>query len=227
MRISLTFLIMNLILWACNPAKQITEKVETVRPTKLSFQLVINRENYLNSVYGESPQIAIWLEDSSCTEIKNIYVTHRSGKNDWHGKINCEVALPFWKSRLEFYSKKTEKTQNDIDGITKATSKNDMVNVSIYLEPYKVWRYFIEVNVAGDYNEYYQPYTKDGIPDTEGNGQPSIIYSGTVNLKNGIVDNPEIIGRTMQLRKTDKIVKDLSTITSAKEIFSSIKVKVL
>ncbi len=228
MRFILIVVVPLIIFYACGEqSKFIQQSTPSTSFLKLTFKLNIDKDNYLNSIYGESPQIAIWLEDTLGTKMKNVYVTYRSGKNEWIGKVYCKVALPYWESRLNKFFKNRTNVKNEIDAVTKATSKNNEVVAMIYLPKKSVWKYFIEVNVAGDYNEFFATYSKNGVPDSDGNGQPSVVYSGIVKIEKGFKSVPKIIGRTLQMRQTGKLIKNLSGITTAKQILSSIKVKVL
>ncbi len=225
MKVILSAVTLVLSIYACSNIS--VSNAHNPSERELIFHLIINKDNYLNSIYGESPQIAIWLEDSAKTQMKNVYVTYKSGKNDWVGKVYCKVALPYWQSRLNSFSGNDPELENELDAVTRATSKNDKVFAGIHLPENSVWKYFVEINVAGDYNGYFSTYSANGIPDMDGNGQPSVVYGGTIEIKKGNESIPKIIGRTLQLRETDELISDLSGITSAKHILSSIKVKVL
>ena len=218
------FLFSIVFIISCN-LHQTSEKSNLYRKLngkQLEFYIKINNNNYLNSIYGQSPQIAIWLENKQTQKYKNVYVTYRAGRNDWKGKVNCKVALPFWESRLKKYSEYDPQIKNSISAVTSATSKTDIINVKIDLKENSMWTYFIEVNVSGDYNEEFQQFSKSGIPDTEGNGQPSIVYRGVIDYSNRVIKNPKIIGRTHQTQAVDSLYTDLEKITSAKYIFSDI-----
>lgn len=202
------------------------DPIKDINNKKIEFKLKINKENYLNSIYGESPQIAIWLEEINSDRIKNVYVTYRAGKNDWVGKVNCKIAIPYWQSRLKSSDKNNELLQNEVEAVTSATSKTDIVLATVSLENKSEWKYFIEVNVSGDYNNEFKPVLNNGVPDYEGNGQPSIVYSGSINLKTDVISEPVIIGRTHQLSLRDSLFTDIHNITSAKNILEKIEIKI-
>lgn len=192
----------------------------------LEFDIKINRKVYFKSIYGESPQIAIWVEDSTTGEIRNVYVTHRSGKNDWKGKVYCKVALPFWRSREKHLTNAGKYNAEEINAVTSATSKNDLIKTNIKLDENSSWICYVEVNVAGDYNKEFGPFLKNGMPDTEGNGQPSLVFSGKINIQKGNTIIPKIIGRSHQTSSIDKLIDDMGGIDSASKIFNNIKVTV-
>lgn len=193
---------------------------------KLIFSLTLNRDVYEDSDYGEPPQFAIWLEDAAGENIRTVWVSYRTGTGDWAGKVECPVSLPYWVSR---YNKETETVgppsfrEPVVDAITGATPKQDFT-VRAEVPAGSRWRYFIEVNVSGDFNIQFPAYSSKGIPDPQGNGQPSLIYQGQIEAVDGASDTPELVGRTDQWQPVDHIIAELEDITSAKNIFSRIEV---
>ena len=189
----------------------------------LEFSFNINKAVYLKTNFGEAPQIAIWLEFADSSFYKTVWVSHRAGKNDWVGKVECTVALPSWDSR-----RKNEKSKNIItriiDAITGATIKEGKLQARVNVLPDKILRYYIEVNASGDYSAHYPYWSKSGFPDTEGNGQPSIIYSGLVDLKRSMIEQSRLIGHTNQFAAGAHIYDTIGTITTAKDLVQNIRV---
>ena len=229
-RTSLIILSVYVILVSCSNSEQPSDSNQELKQQKKSnvfFEIYINEDNYRNTLFGESPQISIWVEDVEAKYFKNIYVTQRTWKDDWIGKVHCEVALPYWKSRANIFEIKSQLITDNIEGVSSATSKSNIIKTGFYLDENILWKFFIEANISGDYNVFYKPYLENGIPDTEGNGQPSIVYSGIIDLTKGSVSVPEIIGCTHQTNKIDSLITDLSGLTTAKKIFNKIEIKVL
>ncbi len=84
----------------------------------------------------------------------------------------------------------------------------------------------MEVNQPWDWNEFWTNKLFDDI-DYRSSCQPSLIYAVTVDLND--IDkeyfmNP--IGHGHYSGKTGLLYTDLSTMTTAKEIFKEIKVKI-
>jgi hypothetical protein len=187
---------------------------------QLTFLLTLDQKVYDYTDYGEPPQIAIWLEHSKTHKIKTLFVTHRTASGDWHGKVECPVSLPYWVSR---YQKETHSTaapshkQPLPDALSGATPQK-VLTVKTTLSKGDKWHYFIEVNASGDYNRNFPSMSDQGIPDSQGNGQPSLIYSGEILTIPNQKDTPKLIGRTLQMDKTNKIITDLSGINSAKKL---------
>ncbi len=193
---------------------------------RLSFGL--DQAVYDYSDYGEPPQIAIWLEQPGKQRIKTLFVTRRTANADWHGKTMCPVSLPYWTSRFQKETGKKGTPGRDIpvpDGVSSATPK-DKVTVTFFLELGTEWDYYIEMNVAGDFNRRFPSMLDNGMPDSQGNGQPSLLYRGKLKAIPGYEDLPKLMGRTMQLDAVDSIIEDLEGISDARKVLKHIKLEV-
>ena len=196
----------------------------------LLFTIRQERDVYDRSDYGEPPQFAIWLEDKITGTVRTIFVTHRTGKGDFVGKTECPVSLPAWIGAF-----RRETGRDDIptvrkpapDSVTGATPKVPDFSVKANVRTGSDWRYYVEVNVSGDYTEAFPSIKYYGDLDTQGNGQPSIIYMGEITANPGTRSTPELIGRTEQLYLSTEINPDLEGIKNAKDVFSKIVVSCL
>jgi hypothetical protein len=195
----------------------------------ISFSLSLDRKVYDYTDYGEPPQVAIWLEQKEqkgTGKIKTVFVTHRTAKGEWVGKVGCPVSLPYWVSRynIETGAKGAPTFKTPLpDGVSGATPKKEL-KVTAQVPKGGEWYYFIEVNVSGDYNRYFPSMTDDGVPDSQGNGQPSLIYKGEIKATLGQTSIPKLIGRTLQMDATSKIITDLTSITTARNLFLKLQV---
>lgn len=194
----------------------------------LEFTVFVDRKVYEYTNYGEPPQIAFWLEQPDSGAIRTVWVSHRTGRQQWKGKVECPVSLPYWESRHNreksaFLERNLFKRL--LDAITGATPKGGEFTVKTFVPRNSIWDYFIEVNVSGDFNVTFPSQLQNGTPDPEGNGQPSLIYKGEIKAIPGAAHVPQLIGRTDQWVAIDSIITDLTGITSAKNIFSGIEVK--
>lgn len=208
-----------IVLSAAGYCQEADEKV------KLVFSFHQEQDIYDKSTYGEPPQFAIWLEEQESQDIKTVFVTFKTGTGEYEGKIECPVSLPLW---IGAYRKETG--LNDFprpwepfyDGITGATPKIEDIEVTIEVQNELSWLYFIEMNVAGDYNKNFPYISSKKKIDDHGNGQPSVIYKGEIISRIGETSKPELIGRSEQYYFTTQINQDLDNIESAKEVFSNI-----
>jgi len=193
----------------------------------LVFSIDQKQEIYDQSDYGEPPQFAIWLENPENQTIKTVFVTHRTGTGEFDGKVECPVSLPIW---IGIFRKETGRDDFPrpwkpfLDGVTGATPKVEDFNISVKVEKSVRWLYYIEMNVAGDYNKSFPSVLSDKRPDNYGNGQPSIVFKGNIFSKIGEISKPELIGRSDQHYFTTNINPNLEGIDTAKKVFSKITV---
>lgn len=192
----------------------------------LKFSLKLDPGVYGQTRYKKPPQFAVWLQSVPEGTIRTVWVTEKTGKGDWGGNITRPVSLPYWVSRwnIETTSGSFPAPENPVvDAVTGATPKEDF-SVEVTVPARSVWKYLVEVNVSGDYNDAFAAVSKDGTRDRNGNGQPSIVYKGKIKSSPGRRSAPELIGRTDQFRNVKEINPDLEAITTAKNLFSLIEV---
>lgn len=147
------------------------------------------------------PQIAIWLEDINGNFLKTINVSKKS--ENWLKEGKRKEALPVWMNRVK----------NQIDNLAGASLKNQDYNVTIEKEKVNL---YIEINNSYDYNDFFTK-KNSGV-----NGQPSIIYFTEVDFKNKSYKDIELIAHS---EINENYIKDLSKITSAKNIIKKIDLK--
>ncbi|OHB54646.1 MAG: hypothetical protein A2173_06220 [Planctomycetes bacterium RBG_13_44_8b] len=196
------------------------------KTVSLTFELVLNPLVYQNSAWGDPPQIAIWLRNQADQSIRTVTVTYRTAACDWIGKIECSVALPYW---VTFYNKQTQTKGPPTwdsplpDAVTCATPKAELIK-GIEVSGGTRWEYFIEVNVSGDFNLNFPRFSSDGVSDTYGNGQPSLVYHGWIDSAKGSITQPQLLGRTDQYAPVDNIINDMEGITTAAKLLNKIYV---
>lgn len=190
----------------------------------LTFKLELNPLVYQDSAWGDPPQLAVWLRNPDTGSIRMVMVTYRTAACDWDGKVECSVALPYWVS---FYNKQTgtqgpPKWDSPVaDAVTCATPKTSLVTaVGVALGTR--WEVFVEVNVSGDFNVDFPGFSREGFSDRYGNGQPSLVYHGSIEATVGSTCRPELIGRTDQYEPIDHLMTDLKGITTAKELLKTV-----
>ena len=204
------------------------QQADTMKPASalLRFSLKLNQRVYEASDWGDPPQFAIWLENADSSKIRTVWVTYRTGTGNWVGKVECPVSLPYWVSR---YNRETQTSgpptphKAVVDAVTGATPKHDFT-VPAEVPAGSRWKYFIEVNVSGDFNINFPSVRANGAPDPQGNGQPSLIYQGQIEAVDVAYNIPKLIGRTEQWQSVDYIIEELEGITTAKNLFSKIEV---
>lgn len=195
---------------------------------EMEFVLKLDPKVYRYSDYGEAPQIAIWIEQPGKNQVRTLLVTRRTAKGEWVGKVECPVSLPYWVSRYGIESGKSNLPgpKNPVpDAVSRATPKETLTAKTRVPAGIELI-YYIEMNVSGDYNRDF-PSMIDGVgPDPQGNGQPSLVYMGKIKTQPGTAGIPELVGRTDQLDPVQSLITDLSGITNAKELFTSIRISI-
>ena len=195
----------------------------------LEFSMTINRHNWEHTDFGEPPQLAIWLERPDSGWVRTVSVSHRTGRNQWKGKVECPTALPYWKSRHRIEKsgfRERTRLRRLADAISGATPRENF-STQIRVPPESQWEYYIEVNVSGDFNAAFPSMTERGMPDTDGNGQPSLVYRGEIVAEPHSADTPALIGRTEQWSAVDSVITDMVGIDSAVHILQDVKVTCL
>jgi hypothetical protein len=192
----------------------------------LRFNIRQDRDIYEESDYGEPPQVAIWLEDSTGGALRTIYVTYRTAAGDFDGKSECPVSLPAWTTvyRREFSRKGFPIPGSSApEAITKATSLEELITVEVEVPKGSSFRYYIEMNVAGDFNSRFPFEDESSRLDYHGNGQPSLIYRGEITAEPGSKATARLLGRTKQ-HEFSGIIDDLEGMDSALKCFKSIEI---
>jgi hypothetical protein len=192
----------------------------------LAFQIDLNEQVYQASTYKHPPQMAIWIQNEDDHSIRTVMVTHRMGACDWGGQIQRPIALPYW---ISFYNRQTgtagppTKEHPAPDAVTYATPKEHLI-VHTSVPEGSRWSYFIEVNVSGDFNAAFPKESKDGRTDRNGNGQPSLVYGGTIEAIKGAVSRPNVLGHTDQHEPVTQLVRNTEGMTTALELLKKITV---
>lgn len=162
---------------------------------------------FLFTIKG-SPQIAVWIEDGDGKFLETLYVSSKTAKWVKEGKQDRSDSLSVWSSRVK----------GSYDTVTGATvsEKGSVYRKSAFSSKVVV---FAEVNNSFDYNEFYTK-KNSGV-----NGQPSLIYSAEVDFSNKKTYNLKLVG-CGSVGKSDPLInRDLSKITTAKEIIKKVMVK--
>ena len=202
--------------------------VESFEKTKLVFTMKQDQDLIDISDYGEPPQFAIWLENPETKDVRTIFVTHRTATGDFEGRVSCPLSLPAWIGifRKEFNRKGFPRPWEPAnDAITGATPKKKNIKVITEVPAGSQWNYYIEMNLAGDFNNFYPSRIHNYGPDKYGNGQPSLIFKGKIQADVGQTSVPSIIGRTDQIYFKTEVNPNLDGIDSAKDVFYDLLVE--
>ena len=168
--------------------------------TLIQIDIHQNKKIIHLSNFAEPPQFAIWLENPLTKETKTVFVTRRVAKGDWEGKANVPVALPLW-SKLFMGNKNqgdaTLSEKRSEMAITGATPKSDYFSVRVEVKPDSEWICWIEMNLAGDFNDAFPEVDLKTLREDEfSNGQPALIFKADIKAIVNMKFTPEIISQS-------------------------------
>jgi len=223
---------------ACKTIEKANNKILEISLNKLS-----NNENLTISFFkGESynhPSFVLWIENLNGDYIKTLYVTKSYasgifgyelvGDSIWKrnpGPSLQPAALPYWTYKKGLIEDKyliPTPEHPYIDAYTGATPKENF-QIKSKFDLNKKYKLMLEINQSWDWNKYW---TNNKFPKSKAyshSSQPSIIYSVEINNKqNTFYMNP--IGHGSPTGEDGNLYTDLSTLTTAKNIFKMIKVE--
>ena len=200
--------------------------IRTWGKTEIEFKIHINEELILQSVYGETPTFAIWIENPETDEAKTIFVTKRAGLNDWEGKVSVPSALPKWDN-VSKNEQQIRKVGAGIDAVSGATPLPGYFVTRVRVKPGSKWNCWIEMNLAGDYNQHYKEFDEiEKKTDEFGDGQPAIVYKTYIEAAMGNIVAPEVVGMSI-LNEKGEIIQPLEGITTALEVFDEITIAIV
>ena len=189
-----------------------------------------------------SPQVAIWLEDTQGNYLSTVYVSRKIATQSWkaNGGNPRKEALPHWQhiratKNLDGATGATPhgglNIQPITDGVTGATPRGSF---NLKLRPTDMLKLFvvkIELNHSTDFNDYYPESTKEGEPNysggKEGSGQPAVVYAAGIDLLSGDSSfEAALIGHSSPDGTSGKIDADMSQLTTAVHIVKKITVTI-
>ncbi len=231
-------------LMSCASKKNLQGTLETIKTTpeimntKLEFNLTVGK-------FHNHPSFAIWVEDMDGNYIETLYVTQYFAKGvfghgeteqgKWKnepGEVRRPAALPYWSHKRNIkasdglYAPSPETAVPD--ALTGATPKgNFTLETGSKMEATKKFKVLFEVNQAWDSNDYW---TNTKFPDDfdyKTSLQPALVYAAIIEPESEQTDiSLKVIGHSEPSGKNGDLFTDLSTITSANEIYSKILVRV-
>ncbi len=203
----------------------------TLNKTELEFQIHINEELVQQSVFGESPTFAIWLEDPDNGQTYTAYATRRVATGDWEGKADVPVALPLWSeiNRAEKKNRSGDAGQAGDELIyTGATPLPGYFRTRVRVKPGSKWICWIEYNLSGDFNESFPEYNPETHTEDEySTGQPALLLKAEIEAVKDRMVVPEISGMCVFDTENKVMVEPLHGITTAAEVLDEISISVV
>ncbi len=203
----------------------------TWNKTEIEFLIHINEELVQQSVFGESPTFAIWLEDPDNGQTYTAYATRRVATEDWEGKKDVPVALPLW-SEINRSEKSNRSSDAGMAGdeliTTGATPLPGYFRTRVRVKPGSKWICWIEYNLSGDFNEVYPEFNPEtNTEDEYSTGQPAMVYKAEIEAIKDRVVIPEIAGMCVFDQENKVLVEPLHGITTASEVLDEISIAVV
>jgi hypothetical protein len=199
--------------------------------TLIQIDIHQNKKIIHLSNFAEPPQFAIWLENPLTKELKTVFVTHRVAKSDWEGKANVPVALPLWFKLFRGDKKQDEAPTNQkrsVMAITGATPKSDYFSLRVEVEPGSEWICWIEMNLAGDFNDAFPEIDLKTLREDEfSNGQPALLFRADIKAIEGSRFNPQIVSQSTWTRGAVNVEPVSDGITTAKNVFDEVSISVI
>ncbi|NLO03821.1 MAG: hypothetical protein GX126_16140 [Bacteroidales bacterium] len=197
--------------------------------TLLQFDIHQNEKMIFLSTYAEPPQFAIWIENVKTGELQTVFVTKRVSTGDWEGKANVPVALPRWFELFKGENKSHKVISGDeFNAVTGATPKDDYFSVRVEVKPGSTWVGWIEMNLAGDYNETFPELNLETFEeDIYACGQPALLFNDTVTASEGNEYNPSLYAQSVWESGVNRIEPVSEGVTTAREVFDTLRISVI
>jgi hypothetical protein len=243
MKTTITF-IAAVFLISCASQKNIQGPIETISTspeivnTKLEFNLTVGK-------YHNHPSFAIWIEDLEGNYIETLYVTQYFAKGvfghgevqkgKWKnepGEVRRPAALPYWSHKRNIKAKDglyaPEPKTAVPDALSGATPKgNFILNTGSKIGSDEKFKVFIEINQAWDSNDFWSNSKFPDDFDYKTSLQPALVYEALIEPESSKTEYIlKAIGHSEPSGENGNLFTDISTITTAKDIFSIISVRI-
>jgi hypothetical protein len=190
------------------------------------------------------PTFAVWLESVEGQMLQTVFVTKSiatgyykfgdAGDGHWlkvPGKSIRPAALPIWlhkRQQLEGVALMPTPEAPVADAYTGATPAGNLkINATSKASLPQRFRVVAEVNQPWDWNNAWNNDKYPGNSDYKTSAQPSLLYMVEIDLNNLMPEyHLNVIGHGHYAGADGKLYTDISGITSAKEIFSQIKLTI-
>lgn len=203
--------------------------VSTMGRTQIQINIHQNKELIYLSTFAEPPQFAIWLEDPETNEHMTVFVTHRVAVGDWEGKADVPVALPRWFELFKVNEQKQPDAEKEIPlAVTGATPKDDYFSVRAEVKPGSKWICWIEMNLAGDFNDAFpEEDIENFMVDEFSNGQPALLFKSEIIADEGQKFDFELVLQSIWENGEARVEPVSDGITTAKNVFDELIVEII
>jgi len=201
--------------------------LRTQNRVQVEFNIHINQQAIYLSTYSEPPQFAVWLENPRNGKCQQVFVTYRTSRGDWEGKADVPVSLPRWKVVFRDGGAQNIRSDEEI-AISGATPKDEYFRVRVEVPPGSEWICWVEMNLAGDFNEFYPQFNMDTMEEDEfACGQPALLYRTDIKADEGLQFTFAATSMSLWKEGKNRIVPIDETITTAKDVFDEISIVII
>ena len=189
------------------------------------------------------PLFAIWLADENGKYIQTLYVSQSIGKGvflrgshktgQWMpGEIPRPASLPYWVFQRNVTNEKggllPTPTRPVVDAYTGATPKNSFIlEVKTETPLNGKYKVMFELNQSWDWNEFWFNAKYPNDKEYKTSSQPALVYSADIDSKNTNTDIVmQAIGHSHYSGADGSLNKDISTISTAKQISKKISIRI-
>lgn len=187
------------------------------------------------------PLFAVWLADAQGQFIETLYVSQTIGKGvfphvnrkkgHWQaGEIQRPAALPYWVHQRNTLNEKgtllPTPARPEVDGVTGATPPSSFVMKLTTSKPLTgAYTLYVELNQSWDWNDFWFNDKFPGDLDYLTSSQPALVYAVRLDAASSVKEYVlKPVGHSHYAGKDGRLDPDLSTLTTALRIASSIKV---
>lgn len=198
--------------------------------------------NLTNGSGFNHPTYVIWAEDMEGNFVRTIFITKSYASGIYGYRMNSDsswtsergesyqpAALPYWTYKKGFIEGKyliPSPEHPYVDAYSGATPKADFKFETTKENNKKSYRILLEVNQPWDWNKYWNNGKYTDSEAYKHSAQPSVIYSVTINKSDTtFYMNP--IGHGDPKGESGKLFTDISTLTTAKNIFKELRIDLI
>jgi hypothetical protein len=112
--------------------------------------------------------------------------------------------------------------------VTGATPKEDYFSVRVDVRPGSHWICWVEMNLAGDFNDAYPEFNEITLKEDEFScGQPSLLYKAEIKATEGLVIEPELVAQSIWENGNAYTEPVSEGVTTARDVFDDIRISVM
>lgn len=187
------------------------------------------------------PTFVVWAEGMDETYLRTLFITQSYasgifgyrmvGDSIWLKEVGESIqpaALPYWahkKGPIAGDQLVPTPEHPFVDAYTGATPLHDFQFETALSTPEGQIQILLEVNQSWDFNNHWINNKYPDSPAYKHSAQPSIVYATTINPVDSVFYLTPI-GHGDPKGESGNLFSDLSTLTTAKEIFESIRITV-